>query len=343
MLDRINYIRLQIKTDNALLRCLFGVSLSLILTTSINLFTPHITPILTLMFLGKEGERPTIKKSILILIAFGLLGIIGNSIGKYLIDMPLVVLPILGLIIFWSYRLNKIPAAVRLLFLMLAVLLTFVNVQGNFLGTFVVKLLLLHLAIALAVIQFSFLLFPVSTPIQTEKQKKPLEKPKLNLDKLALNGMLVMLPVVAIFLIYNLNILPITLVFIVILGFDPFMYRSNKGKVMLIGNVLGGALGLLAYNILVIAPNYLIYILLIISIGGYFVQKIFSGQQTAAIYDLAFKTFFVVMGSVSVSDTSAASTISDRLLQLGLAILYLIVAFKTVNTLNNPFLENETA
>ena len=294
------------------------------------------------MFLGKKGERPTIKKSILILIAFAFLGTIGNSLGKYLIDFPLVILPILGLIIFYSYRLTKIPATVRLLFLMLAVLLTFVNVQGNFLGSFVLQLLLLHLAIALAVIQFSFLLFPVSNEIQATEKPTPTGQPKLNLDRLAFNGMLVLLPVVALFLIFNLNVLPITLVFIVILGFDPFMYRSKKAKVMIVGNFLGGLLGLLAYNILVIAPSYLIYIFLIITIGGYFVQNLFSGKKTAPIYDLAFKTFFVVMGSLSVSDTSAASTISDRLLQLGLAILYLIIAFKTVNTFNNPFLENES-
>lgn len=343
MLGKLQHIALLLKTDYVLLRCLFGVSLSLVLATSLNLFTPQLSAVFTLMFLGKQTERLSLKKSVLILVLFGILGSIGNFFGKYLVDLPLVILPLLGVLIFWSYRLTQIPAPVRLLFLMFTILLSFVSVQGNFLGGFVLDLLLLHLGIALLVIQFSFLLFPTSPKTTTKQKKEQASLSHLNLDKLAFNGMLVVMPVVLVFFTFNLNVLPLTLVFIVILGFDPFIYRSKKGLAMIVGNVFGGLLGLLAYNILVIAPSYLLYILLIVSIGGYFVLQIFSDKKIAPIYDLAFKTFFVVMGTISVSDSTAGSAISDRLLQIGLAIVYVVVAFKVVNTFNNPKISKKSA
>ena len=85
----------------------------------------------------------------------------------------------------------------------------------------------------------------------------------------------------------------------------------------------------------------LLYIFLIISVSFYFVISLYSGKKIAPIFKISFNTFFVVMGVISTSTNEAGNTIWERLLQIGLAILYVIITFKIVNTLNNPKLLNE--
>ena len=59
------------------------------------------------------------------------------------------------------------------------------------------------------------------------------------------------------------------------------------------------------------------------------------------IFKISFNTFFVIMGVIATSTDEAGNTIWERLIQIGFAILYVIIAFKIVNTFNNPKLLNE--
>ena len=47
------------------------------------------------------------------------------------------------------------------------------------------------------------------------------------------------------------------------------------------------------------------------------------------------------MGVISTSTSEAGDTIWERVIQIGFAILYVIIAFKIVNTFNNPKILNE--
>jgi MFS family permease len=294
------------------------------------------------MFLEPKKIPLGLKKEIGIVLGLSVLGYFGVSIGNYLIDYPLVVLPLLGLIIYWSYRLTTIPVAVRLLFLILAILIPFISMKANFLGSIVLMALLLNLIIALVVVRIAFYLFPVLTTETIEKNKKnPTLYKNISLDKLAFNSFLVVFPLITIFYFYNATITVLTMIFAVILSFDPFIYQSKKGVALIMANIFGGLAGILAYNILVVAPSYLLYILLILSVAFYFAMNLFSGKKIAPIFNISFKTFFVVMGVISTSTDQAGATIWERILQISIAVLYVIIAFKIVNTFNNPKQINE--
>jgi len=47
------------------------------------------------------------------------------------------------------------------------------------------------------------------------------------------------------------------------------------------------------------------------------------------------------MGVISTTSENAGSEIWERLLQIGLAVLYVVAAFKIANTFNNPKILNE--
>ncbi|MDB9961399.1 DUF2955 domain-containing protein [Oceanihabitans sp.] len=342
MLDKIKEFYWSLKEDTPVLRCVFGVTLALVFSTTLGYLVPHITAIFTLMFLEPNKRPLGLKKEIGIVLGLSLLGYFGVIVGQYLIDYPLVILPLLGLVIYWSFRFIKIPEPIRLLFLILAVLIPFISLKANLLGSVVLSALLLNLIIALAVIRISFFIFPItSEEDQSIEKKKPQAYKNINLDKLAFNGLVVVFPIVFMFFLFNATVAILTLVFVLLLSFDPFIYQSKKGTALIFANFFGGFAGILAYNILVIAPSYVLYIFLIISVSFYFVINLYSGKKIAPIFKISFNTFFVVMGVIATSTNEAGNTIWERLIQIGLAILYVIIAFKIVNTLNNPKILNE--
>lgn len=337
MLDSIRHFYWDLKEQTPILRCVLGVTLALVFSTTLGYSIPHTTAIFALMFLVPNKKPLGIKTEFGIVLGLPILGYFGILLSEHLIDYPLVVLPLLGLAIYWSFRLVKIPEPIRLLFLILVVLLPFVSLKANVLGTVVLTSLLLNMIIALGVVRVAFLIFPFThqEDVSTEK-KKPTAYKNINLDQLAFNALVVVFPVVSLFYLFNASIATLTLVFVIILSFDPFIYQSKKGPVLILANVLGGLAGVLVYNILVIAPSYMLYIFLIMSVAFYFILNLYSGKKIAPIFKTSFNTFFVIMGVISTSTNEAGNTIWERIIQIGLAIIYVIVAFKIINTFNNP-------
>jgi hypothetical protein len=187
------------------------------------------------------------------------------------------------------------------------------------------------------VVRIAYLLFPVTHDEEIAvTKKKPPTYENINLDRMALNGLLVVFPVIAFTYLFNNTIAVITLIFIVLLSFDPFIYQSKKGAAILAANAFGGLAGVLVYNILVIAPSYFLYILVIICVAFYFALKIYSGKKIVPIFKISFNTFFVIMGLISTSTDNAGEMLWERLLQIGLAVVYVVVAFEVINTFNNP-------
>ncbi|MCZ4410035.1 DUF2955 domain-containing protein [Cryomorphaceae bacterium 1068] len=341
MSGRVKSFYRDLMEHTPLLRCVFGVTLALVGSTTLGYMIPHMTAIFALILLAPEKKPLGLKTEVIVVFGLGVLGFFGSIIGKHLIDYPLVVLPILGLSIFWSFRLVKIPEAIRLLFLMLAVLLPFISLKANALGSLVLSSMLFNLIMAIVVVRIAYLLFPFTQAEDSTADKKETKAfENMNLERMALNGLIVVFPVVTLVYFFDISVALITLVFIVILSFDPFIYQSKKGVAILAANVVGGLIGVLVYNLLVISPSYLLYIFLIINVAFYFAPKIYSGKPIAPIFKTSFNTFFVVMGVISTSSDNAGAMLWERLLQIGLAVIYVIVAFRVINTFNNPKILN---
>lgn len=338
MLGKLRTIYFAILADLPTLRCIFGVTLALVGGTTVAYPAAHMTAIFTLMFLGPGKKAFRLINVIKYPFFLYLLGWIGVFMGNYLIEYPMVILPLLALFIFFSFRLVKIPVVARLLFLLLIILIPFMSLTANALGSMVLSLMILNLTIALVIASLSFILFPdpLLPEVTNQKQAAKSGPPPINMDKVAFNGLMVLFPLVAVFYFYNAKIGLLTLVFAALLAFDPFIYQSKKGWFMLVANIWGGLFGILAYQVLVMAPNYLLYIFLSTSVSFYFVLNLYAGKKTSPIYGTSFNTFFIVMGTISTSTEAAGSTVWARVLQIGLALVYVITAYKIVNLFNNP-------
>ncbi|GGG51153.1 hypothetical protein [Bizionia arctica] len=320
----------------AIIRCLLGVVSALLIATTNNVLLPQISAIFALMLLDKGKNALGLKKSLAAIIGLYILGLFGLVIGGFVQDYVLETLFILALVIFWSFRLVKIPEPVRLLFLILTLLLPFLSLTAEPLGDLILLDMVLNLAIALGVTQLAFLFFPEPSTVDKTPDKKEEVEPAYNLNKIALNGLFVLMPAVLYFYFFRPNALVLTFVFILILGLDPLIYKSKKGLVLILANVLGGVSGIIAYNLLTITPTFFFYIFLTFVISLFFTYQIFSGKKTVPIYAIAFRTFFLVMGVISSSSDSAGDTMVERLFGIGMAVVYVVLAYKVVTYFNDP-------
>ena len=344
MLDNIDIKIKMSQHTKAIIRCLIGVVAALLIATINNILLPQISAIFTLMLLDKGKNALGIKKSLGAIIVLFALGWFGLVLGSFVQDYALVTLLILGLVIFWSFKLVKIPEPIRLLFLVLTLLLPFLSLTAEPLSDLILGSMLINLAIALIVAQFAFVLIPeISTNKKKPQVKKEAEvKVTYDLDKIALNGLFVLMPAVLYFYYFGSTSTVLTFVFILLLGLDPMIYKSKKGFVLILANFFGGFAGIIAYNLLTITPTFFFYVFLMFAIGLFFTYNIFSDKKTVPIYTIAFRTFFLVMGVISSSSNSAGDTIVDRLFEIGIAVIYVVLAYKFVTYLNDPIIyENE--
>lgn len=336
MLDKAESNIKTSQQTRAIFRCLLGVASTLLIATLNNILLPQISAIFALMLLDNGKTAIGIKKSLIAIIGLYFLGLFGLFLGGLVQDYALVTILILGLVIFWSFKLVKVPEPIRLLFLILTLLLPFLSLTAEPLGDLILMHMIVNLVIALAVAQLAFIFFP--EPVLKNKPSKETiqEESQYNLNKIAVNGLLVLMPAVLYFYLFRPNALVLTFVFILALALDPMIYKSKKGQVLILANVFGGVCGVVAYNLLTITPTLFFYTFLIFAIGLYFTYHIFSDKKTVPIYTIAYRTFFLVMGVISSSDTSAGATIIERLFGIGLAVLYVVVAYKIVTFFNNP-------
>jgi len=319
-----------------MIRCLFGVVCALLFATVQNILSPYMAALFAVMLLDKGQQPLGVLKSVAAIFALFLLGLFGLVLGNFVQDFALVTCIILGLAIYWTFRLVSIPETLRMLFLILTLLLPYLSLTAAPLGDVVLMAMIINLAIALIFAQVAFWVFPEPKNTDKTKDESKAKDFKLDINKIAINGLFVLMPVVLYFYLYRPNTMVITLMFILILGLDPLIYASKKTLVFIVANFLGGAFAVVAYNLLTVTPTFFFYIFLIAAAGIYFTYHMFSEKATAPIFAIAYRTFFVVMGTISSSSDEAGGLVVERLFGIGLAIIYVVLAYKIVTFFNDP-------
>ncbi|MGB5323238.1 hypothetical protein, partial [Lutimonas sp.] len=101
--------------------------------------------------------------------------------------------------------------------------------------------------------------------------------------------------------------------------------------VMIVANILGGVFGILAYRLLTIVPNFTFTMLVALSIGLFFGSRLFSDSKYAGIYGSGFSTFLLILGSVTSSDAEAGSEVWSRVIQISIAVSYVVLAMSILH------------
>lgn len=314
------------------LRFSFGIVLGLAIANGFDWQLAYIMPILLAMLLS--GPAITLRSGIMFTILIFAGGAVGITLTLTVIHFPLVCLLTVILLMFHIfYAANKgLPPLAVVMLIMGITAIPIVGMESNFVALTLVQLLVANGLIAVALAIFSFWLLP-----DISKPEAPAVPPNRNQKAVvsATISTLVMLPLVLVFYSFTLSGAILVFVFAAILAQTPDLQAGIKGSAaLMIANSIGGIAAIIVYTLLIGFPEYLYFILIMAVATLLFAQKIFSVSPTAGLYSTAFTAVLLLVGN-SVGEYSADATANflKRIIQIGLAGLYIITAFYLLNRL----------
>lgn len=314
-------------------RYVLGISFVLLVSTLLNYPIAYLTTVLALGYIAPGAKPLTFKQAasfILILIVINLITFIFSS---YLNDYPLVFLPLLCLGILWIYYTDSLPLMVKLFSIISIFVIPLMSLEPTGVSAFVAISLIINAFMAIALTQLVFKVFPWSKADEefVKEKKQTAKLSEINRFNYAAKIFLILLPVLLLFFIFKLSGGLLILIFIGILSMSPALANAKVGKFMVAANILGGLFAIVAYKFLVMVPLLPFMILLTLLVGFLFGSKLFSKAKLAPVFGTGFSTFLLILGSVTSSTDDAGSAVWSRLVQISIAVIYVVIAFRILN------------
>lgn len=293
----------------------------------------YLTSVLSLGYIAPGAKPLSFKQGGGFLLILTLITGTAVIFSELFLEYAMVFMPLLLLSLLWLYYTDKIPMMVKLFSLVSLVIIPFVSIDSAAIGSYIASRLVFNALMAVILSQIVFMVFPLCNadiPFEKKKEevKKQSEKERYNY---AVSIILILLPVLLLFYMFKLSSSILILTFIAILSISPALANPKVGLVMIVANILGGLFGILAYKLLVIVPNFTFMMLLVFVIGMFFGSRLFSDNKYAAIFGSGFSTFLLILGSVTSSDAEAGSKVWSRVIQISIAVIYVVIAFNILN------------
>ena len=148
---------------------------------------------------------------------------------------------------------------------------------------------------------------------------------------MALKQLLVIMPVLILFFVFNWTDALLILIFISLLSMNPASANKKTGLALIFANLGGGIAAIIAFNLLTVVPDFVFLGLLTLLAGLIFGRKLFEAKPLSALFGTAFSTFLLILGNVSQFVGVAGKMVATRILQLGIVVVYIVAAFYLVN------------
>jgi hypothetical protein len=114
---------------------------------------------------------------------------------------------------------------------------------------------------------------------------------------------------------------------------QPDLTAGIKGGMGLVaGNILGGAIAIVVYELAVLLPNLLFLTLLIVLVCLLLGPRIFAGGAAGALCGTALTTVLLIVGmTVSPVGPEADAKFYSRIVQIAAAVLYVVAALVLID------------
>ncbi len=314
-------------------RYVLGITFIFLVTALLGYPIAYLTSVLALGYIAPGAKPLTFKQGasfMLILIAININTFILSS---YFIDYPLVFFPLLCLGILWVYYTDVFPLMLKLFAIISLLVIPLLSLEPQGVSGFVAFNLILNAFMAVVLSQLVFKVFPWSEADEAfVKDKKQADKiSEFTRFAYARNILLILLPALLLFFIFKLSGGLLILIFVGILSTSPALANAKVGKFMIAANILGGLFAIIAYKLLVVVPLIAFMVLLTLLVGFIFGSRLFSKAKIAPIFGTGFSTFLLILGSVTASEDEAGSAVWSRLIQISIAVIYVVIAFTLLN------------
>jgi uncharacterized membrane protein YfcA len=233
----------------------------------------------------------------------------------------------MGLILFHIFYSGTLNPLLKTWLLIASFLIPLLSTTSYQQGAVVSISLVINALAAVILVWLVFTIFPYSyTDISADSKKSESKLPARTRFNTALINLIIVFPVVIIYYMFQWTGSILILIFIAVLSLNPKGSSFKAGLMIILANLAGGIGAILAYNLLVVVPDFFFLILITLIISLYFGKRVFSGKPTASLYGTAFSTYLLVLGSVTTSEGDAGEEVWDRIIQIGIAVTYVVLA-----------------
>lgn len=335
MLDRLSYLSVSNynwTNSRPLIRYVIGITFILFVSSVLGYPLSYLTTVLALGYIAPGVKPVTIKQGVSFILILMVINLITFMFSSYFKDYPLVFMPILCLGILWLYYSNKLQSTVKLFALISLLVIPLISLEPQGVSGFVAVNLIMNAFMAIFLTKLVFWVFPWSLADELfVKSKNNIDSSEIDRFLYSRNIFFILLPVLLLFFIFKLSGGLLILIFIAILSMNPALANAKVGAVLIVANLLGGVFAILAFQLLTIVPLLVFMLLLTLIVGFLFGSKLFSKNKLAPIFGTGFSTFLLILGSVTSSDSEAGSEVWTRVVQISIAVLYVVIAFRIIN------------
>ena len=321
------------KASAPVLRYAIGATFIMAVTSLWNYDLAYLTAVLSLMYISPGVKPLTAKQGVSFIIILSVITSIALLFSEYFLEYPLVFMPLLLLALLWFYYTDKLALMVKVFALISIVVLPLVSIDSTAIGSYVALNLIINATMAIVLTKIVFLVLPwtKADEIFVKEQPQAIKKSDKERFIYAMNIVIILTPVLLLFFIFKMASNTLILIFIAILSMSPALANPKVGKVLIFANILGGIFAIFVYFLLTIVPNFYFMTLLVFLAGLLFGERIFSKQKLAPVFKSGFSTFLLVLGSVMGSDMDASNKVWLRLIQISMAVIYVVIAFRILD------------
>ncbi len=298
-----------------------------------------LLPVLALGFLAADAP-PSWKEGLSFIFTIVLACVLGVMLSQFTLPIPLLHILLSSLILFYLFYSNhpRLNANLRVWLMIAVLLIPNIGLMSPALAQSVAGTVVFNATVAMALVALVFAFFPAPRKAPVAGKVAAVKKPaptKQQRFVAAGTRTLVILPLYLLFYYFELTGSILILIFVAILSMQPAFGKDFKaGKALIIGNLIGGIVAIVGYELMVIVPEFGFFLLLTLLAGLMLGRQLFSGKPAGALYGMAFSTYLLVVCSVSGSSGNEAdSKVWVRVVQIMVAVFYVVSAFGLVERL----------
>lgn len=308
---------------HALLRFAVGITAGFVLAEIMGWLPTFLVPLLTAVLLANLPASPPLKVGVLLAAVMALSAAFAFALSSLLLGSPTLLFGCLAVIIFAAlYTMAKGKAALPMTLLLLCVsaipiVTLVVPAYANLLPIAMAR----GMAVAVLIVWTMFAIWPKTTP----PPEKPLVAASASPLRLALIGTAIIMPLLLAYLTLGLtDALPVLITTVLLVATFDVSQGAVQGMVMVLGNVFGGFVGLVAFVIVGLNPSLIMLALVTFLIATIAAEFITRGGAAGALALLSCNQAMVIFSIALANPDSSSGIWFTRLFQFCLAWLFAI-------------------
>lgn len=308
---------------HAMLRFSVGVTAAFVLAEYMGWFPTFLAPVLFAVLITNLPAAPPLKMGVVLVVVMAAAATISFLLPSLLREAPQVMVGAIGLIVFLAFAVMaqgraKLPATLLLLSVAtVPVIAMIAPAQAGVMPTALVR----AMAIAILLVWAVYAIWPRLVPRPAPPAAAVVDSPVAA----ALAGTAVVMPVMLVYLLFGLaDALPVLVTTVLLVANFDVRQGAMQGLGMMLGNLIGGFVGLIVFHLLAVAPSLATLALVTFLIAAAFAMRIDKGGPAAAIALLTCNSALIILSTAIASPDSSSGVWLTRLAQFALACLFAI-------------------